>query len=194
MRSSRMAKVIVDGTCGDQAQSQLRHSWTDGVCAAVLGLSTGQPRGSERERKTAVMAQIGRRFVPQVLVVARGTLIEFPNEDAVSHQVYSFSLAKKFQLPLYKGQKPAPILFDQAGLVVLGCNIHDNMVGYIYVTEAPAFGETNASGSFDSPPLASGKYRIDVWSPRIAESVMDGEASLTREVSVDGTMHIDFLF
>src|ERR1700692_2030828 len=94
----------------------------------------------------AVMDQVDRAFEPDLLVVPVGSTVEFPNSDSVSHQVYSFSPAKRFQLPLYKGQIHPPITFDRAGLVVLGCNIHDSMVGYIYVTDAAYFGTTESGG------------------------------------------------
>jgi plastocyanin len=129
----------------------------------------------------AVMDQRNRAFSPRILVVRVGTSVEFPNNDTVSHQVYSFSPAKKFQLPLYKGQLHPPVTFDRSGLVVLGCNIHDQMVGYIYVTDAPFFGMTDPAGTLRVPELSAGEYRISVWSPFIA----DQASSLTRTVRVD---------
>ena len=131
--------------------------------------------------KTAVMDQRNRAFVPRVLAIGLGTRVEFPNNDSVSHQVYSFSPAKRFQLPLYKGEVHPPVTFDQAGLVVLGCNIHDSMVGYIYVTPAPYFGTTNPAGALELKDLPKGDYQIAVWSPYIA----DEAASLTRTVHVE---------
>ncbi len=130
---------------------------------------------------TAVMDQRNLAFVPRVLVVAVGTSVEFPNNDSVSHQVYSFSPAKKFQLPLYKGARHPPVTFDQEGLVVLGCNIHDGMAGYIYVTAAPFFGTTDATGTLRLTDLPIGDYRITLWSPLIA----DPPPSLIRTVHVD---------
>lgn len=118
---------------------------------------------------SAVMDQLDVAFVPRILVIAVGTKVEFPNNDKVSHQVYSFSAAKKFQLPLYKGQVHSPVLFGQEGLVVLGCNIHDAMVGYIYVTEAPFFGKTDPSGMLRLPSVPAGDYRITAWSPYISD-------------------------
>jgi plastocyanin len=132
--------------------------------------------------KPAVMDQRDLTFQPRVLVVEVGTSVEFPNNDAVSHQVYSFSAAKRFQLPLYKGEQHSPIIFDQPGLVVLGCNIHDSMVGYIYVTDAPFFGATDMHGSLRLEGLPAGDYRLTIWSPFIA----DAPASLTRTIHVDG--------
>lgn len=131
---------------------------------------------------TAVMDQQNRRFVPQVLVVQTGTVISFPNNDTVSHEVYSFSPARRFQLPLYKGEAHSPVTFDNAGLVVLGCNIHDEMVGYIYVTDSPYFARTDADGSARIRNVPPGHYRMEVWGPRVA----DRGDTLVRQLPVDG--------
>ena len=132
--------------------------------------------------KPAVMDQRNLAFVPGVLVIGVGARVQFPNNDSVSHQVYSFSAAKPFQLPLYKGEFHAPVVFDRPGLVVLGCNIHDSMVGYIYVTDAPYFGTTEAAGTLELKAIPLGDYRMVLWSPFIA----DPPASLTRTVHLDG--------
>jgi plastocyanin len=137
---------------------------------------------SPSRTKDAVMDQRNLAFVPRVLVVAAGTSVEFPNNDIVSHQVYSFSAAKRFQLPLYKGQVHPPVTFDRPGLVVLGCNIHDVMVGYIYVTDAPYFGKTEPGGGIDLKNVRDGEYRIGIWSPYIADS----PAALSRTIRVSG--------
>ena len=147
--------------------------------AVVTAADSGSARGP-RAPGSAVMDQQHLQFVPQVLVIATGTKVEFPNNDAVSHQVYSFSPAKRFQLPLYKGATNPPIVFDKAGLVVLGCNIHDSMVGYIDVTDAPFFGKTDGNGSVVLTDMTPGNYQLVIWGPRIA----DPAASLTRNVSV----------
>jgi plastocyanin len=130
---------------------------------------------------TAVMDQRDLAFVPRILVVAVGTSVEFPNNDSVSHQVYSFSPTKRFQLPLYKGERHPPVTFEHEGLVVLGCNIHDEMVGYVYVTDAPFFGKTDAFGTLRLQNLPAGDYRVTVWSPLIA----DPSPTLTRTLHVD---------
>jgi plastocyanin len=149
----------------------------------VTATPTGVNMGSSPTLRPAVMDQNILAFLPRVLVVAAGTSVEFPNNDSVSHQVYSFSAAKRFQLPLYKGQVHPPITFERPGIVVLGCNIHDAMVGYIYVTDTPYFGSTEAGGSLHLKGLPAGDYRVAIWSPFIA----DVPASLIRTVHVDGT-------
>ena len=87
------------------------------------------------------MAQQGKQFLPGVLVVPVGTSVHFPNRDSVRHHVYSFSPAKKFELKLYTGTPANPVVFERAGVVTLGCNIHDRMVGWIVVVDTPYYAQ-----------------------------------------------------
>ncbi|MBS0375757.1 MAG: hypothetical protein JSR73_14355 [Proteobacteria bacterium] len=146
----------------------------------TLAPAHGVPAIRRAAPATAIMDQRDRAFVPRVLVVGVGTSVDFPNNDSVSHQVYSFSAAKPFQLPLYKGTRHPPVVFDREGLVVLGCNIHDQMTGYIVVTGAPFFGMTDAAGGYRSGTVPEGDYDVTVWSPLIA----DAATTLTRHVHV----------
>lgn len=128
----------------------------------------------------AVMDQMNRMFYPEVIVIPVGSTVSFPNSDSVSHQIYSFSPAKRFQLPLYRGKPYSPVLFDRTGVVILGCNIHDWMIGYIDVTDAPFYGTTDAQGTW-SAELPAGRYEITVWHPRMREQT----PALVRDLSVD---------
>lgn len=130
----------------------------------------------------ALMDQMHRMFVPEVIAVPVGSTVSFPNSDSVSHQIYSFSPAKRFQLPLYRGKPYPPVLFDRVGVVILGCNIHDWMMGYIDVIDAPFYGTTDGQGSW-SAEVPKGRYQITVWHPRMREQ---GPA-LVRELSVEAT-------
>jgi plastocyanin len=155
----------------------------DQVAVTATPATPAAPAATTPAPAPAVMDQRNRAFVPGVIVVAVGSSVQFPNNDTVSHQVYSFSPAKHFQLPLYKGEIHPPVVFDRPGLVVLGCNIHDSMVGYIYVTPAPYFGSTDAHGALLLKDLPKGDYQIAIWSPYIA----DAPATLTRSVPVEGS-------
>lgn len=119
--------------------------------------------------KTAVMDQVDKRFVPHVLVVQTGTSVEFPNSDTIAHHVYSFSHPNHFKLPIYKGDIHPPVAFDDEGIVVLGCNIHDQMLGYIAVVDTPVFAKTDDAGM---ATLTTGDVTdgiVSVWSPRIRD-------------------------
>jgi plastocyanin len=118
----------------------------------------------------AIMDQVNLAFVPDVLVIPLHSKVTFPNSDAISHQVYSFSSARQFQLPLYRGKAYPPVVFDQPGVVTLGCNIHDNMLAYIVVTGAPYFGRTGPEGEWAVPNLPPGKYSLRVWHPQLNEA------------------------
>lgn len=128
--------------------------------------------------KSAVMDQIDKQFVPHLLVVPTGTPVEFPNNDTIAHHVYSFSHPNKFKLPMYKGMAHPPVTFEHSGIVLLGCNIHDYMLGYILVVDSTIFAKTDASGKASLPLDEPGEYDIRIWSPRIR----DGAELLSKSI------------
>ncbi len=129
---------------------------------------------------TVVEDQIDKEFVPYVQVLRVGSKVTFPNKDDIRHHVYSFSPAKKFELPLYSGTPASPVLFDKVGVVKLGCNIHDWMIGYLYVTDAPYFGKTTAQGQVELKGLPAGIYTVRAWHP-----LLDGtEESTAQKIEV----------
>ena len=111
----------------------------------------------------AEIAQVKREFVPKVLIVPVGTAVSFPNRDTVRHHVYSFSPAKTFELKLYTGTPATPVVFDKTGVAVLGCNIHDNMVGWVVVVETPYHAIAAATGVAKLPDVPPGRYRLRAW-------------------------------
>src|SRR5579863_8736354 len=161
---------------------------TDGRAVAGAVITVRPLDGPPRKPAPvhAVMDQINRAFEPDLLVVPVGSTVEFPNSDSVSHQIYSFSPAKRFQLPLYRGKPYPPVHFEQAGVVTLGCNIHDEMLAFLLVTDAPYFGRTNQAGGW-SADVPRGRYRVAIWHPRLRDS----EADLQRELSVGDTDRAD---
>lgn len=130
--------------------------------------------------KVAVMDQRDHRFVPHVLAVETGTRVRFPNSDNVSHHVYSFSPAKRFEIFLAKGAPAKEVEFDRPGVVALGCNIHDWMLAYIDVVDSPFFAVTGADGAAALADLPAGTYRLEAWHPRL----VDPPAMLHREVTL----------
>jgi plastocyanin len=131
---------------------------------AVLTLQG--PAGKPDLAPKADMDQRDQRFAPHVLAVRTGTQIKFPNSDDIRHQVYSFSPAKRFELRLYGGTPSDPVLFDKPGVVVLGCNIHDWMLGYVYVTDDPWFGVSNDKGTLTLDQMPAGHYVATLWHPQ----------------------------
>jgi plastocyanin len=153
-----------------------------GAVVTVHALGTTPPPAAPVQ---AVMDQLNLAFAPDVLVIPVGSTVSFPNTDKTGHEVYSFSSAHPFKLGLYRGRPYPPEHFDRAGLVTLGCNIHDAMLAYILITDAPYYGITGADGGWAQPDIARGRYRIEVWSPRLTET---GQ-TLQREITVEAGDH-----
>lgn len=125
-----------------------------------------------RDRPTAIMDQSDQQFSPHVLAVRTNTLVRFPNSDNIRHHVYSFSPAKRFELRLYHGGTAEPVLFDQPGQVALGCNIHDSMLGYIYVVDSEWFAVSDAEGQLSIKDVPPGEYQLQVQHPRLSGAPM----------------------
>jgi plastocyanin len=132
--------------------------------ADAVVYATPEGRETGPAAKMAVIDQKNKTFVPHVLPVQVGTAVKFPNSDDIQHQVYSFSPAKTFNLPLYKGTPANPIVFNTPGVVTLGCNIHDTMSAYVVVVDTPYFEKTEASGRAELR-VPAGKYVVHVWHP-----------------------------
>jgi hypothetical protein len=114
----------------------------------------------------AAMAQKDIAFTPGTLVVAKGASVAFPNLDKVRHSVYSFSKAARFEIDLYGRDQTRSQDFPLPGTVALGCNIHDEMRGYIRVVDTPYAGKTDQSGIVKLTTVPAGGYQMNVWHPR----------------------------
>jgi plastocyanin len=123
-----------------------------------------------RPHTKAIIDQIKKQFAPRISVLQTGTEVDFPNSDNIRHSVYSFSRPKPFTLKLYAGKPAAPILFDNPGIVVLGCNIHDRMAAWVVVVDTPYFGQTTATGVMTLHDLPEGHYRLVAWYPGLPDA------------------------
>src|SRR5438309_11268212 len=112
-----------------------------------------------------VVSQQNLQFRPFLTIVSVGTDVSFPNLDPTKHHVYSFSPAKKFELKLFAKDQSRTVHFDKAGVVALGCNIHDQMSAFVVVTDSAWTARTNTQGmvQFADAPNAPG--RLTVWHP-----------------------------
>ena len=135
----------------------------------------GQARGNFPGANT--MSQRDVAFQPGTLIVTKGSTVRFPNEDRVRHSVYSFSKAAKFQIKLYGRDQTKTKNFPVAGSVALGCNIHDQMKGYIVVVDTPFAAKTDHNGLLSIRNLPFGAATMKVWHP--ANRVRGGESAST---------------
>lgn len=157
------------------------------IADAVIFVDGAKPVAADT--KPAVIDQVDREFVPRVSVIQQGQSVIFPNSDNIRHHVYSFSTPKVFEIQLYAGVPKTPILFDRPGVVVLGCNIHDAMVGYLVVAPGNAFAKTDANG-IASLDVASTPKTVSVWHPSLAADKSIVKAIDLPAASSDGSIHI----
>ncbi len=186
---TRLTMVLTTGLLALTANAgDLRIVVSDGDGAAlehaVVQLTPKfEPSAPLADMPSAEMRQQNTLFEPFVLPVRVGTNVSFPNLDEARHHVYSFSRAKPFELRLYGKDESNSITFDNPGVVALGCNIHDNMLAYIFVTEAPMYLTTGAEGIAAFTGLENGVYDVSIWHP--GQRDRDNNESWTVEV-VDG--------
>ncbi len=137
-----------------------------------------------------VMSQQDIQFNPFVLPVAAGTTVSFPNRDQIRHHVYSFSKVKRFELELYGEDEEKSVMFDQQGVVALGCNIHDNMLAYIYIARSNIFAKSDADGTVTINDIPAGVYTAYVWHPRMRAD----EEDMKQEIVVDENGGVEISF
>jgi plastocyanin len=146
---------------------------------------TLEPEGTQplatRVPEKAIIDQRNETFIPLVTVVRKGGRVVFTNNDVTMHQVYSFSAIKQFQFVIKQGEVSAPVVFDQPGVAAVGCNIHDQMITYVFVADAPFAAVSDGQGHAVIQDVPPGRYRISLWHPQLPV----GEAPLSQSVAVD---------
>lgn len=170
LRCIATAGLLAGSACALAGNVQVQVNAPNGkpLADAVVFLDSPAAKALAKPIAGAEIAQAARQFVPLVSVVTVGTQMLFPNHDTVRHHVYSFSPAKTFELKLYSGKPSNPVQFDRPGVVVLGCNIHDNMAAWVLVVETPYFGKTDANGRVSLNAIPSGNYQLRTWHNSLA--------------------------
>ena len=175
-----MVSGVLTGTAARAGPVEVRVTDAAGkpLVNAVVFLESREAKAAVKPAPPAEVAQADRQFVPQVIVVPVGTSVSFPNRDSVRHHVYSFSAVKKLEIKLYVGTPAAPVVFDQPGVAVLGCNIHDNMAAWVVVVETPWYGQSGADGRVTWPQVPAGTYRLRSWHPSLAPGAPAADQAL----------------
>lgn len=146
-----------------QLKVQVRDNQGNAASGAVVFLESAAAAAAVQPAPLANIVQRDKTFVPEILVIPRGTAVTFPNEDTVRHHVYSFSAIKPFEIKLYVGTPTKPVVFDQSGVAALGCNIHDHMIAWVVVLDTPYYNHVNNQGLAVLDDIPSGDYTLRVW-------------------------------
>ena len=132
------------------------------------------------------MDQRGERFVPHVLAITTGTIVDFPNSDHIYHNVFSLSKAKSCDLGRYEAGKSRSVTFERPGIVRVFCDIHSHMNAFILVFSHPFFAVTDADGRYHIDNVPPGSYSVIAWN--------EGVSSESRPAAVPdgGVAELDF--
>jgi plastocyanin len=131
----------------------------------VVWLDAANAPAARADAPRVVLDQRNLTFSPHVLVVRVGTTVDFPNNDRVFHNVFSFRDGKRFDLGMYPVGALRRVLFDQAGLSRIFCNIHPNMAAYVMTVPSPYFARSDESGAFTIAAVPPGTYTYHAWRP-----------------------------
>lgn len=186
-----LACIFAKATPAAQLRVTVKDEHGHPVANAVVLAAPDDPKNAPHAKPPVdTVDQVDKQFVPFVKPVFLGSRVRFPNSDHIRHQVYSFSSAKKFELPLYAGTDAPPIVFDKPGVVILGCNIHDWMIGYIYVSETPFFAKTEANGATSIEDMPAGEYSVRIWHPGMEQAP---ETTVQRlNMAADGAQSLEW--
>jgi len=174
------ALALLEGAQAGELRATVRDREGRPVAGAVVVAVPQAPGALPARPRLEQIEQLDLEFVPGVKAVQVGSAVAFPNRDRVRHHVYSFSQPKRFEMSVLAGTEAPPVVFDTPGVVTVGCNIHDWMVGYIYVAESPFFAATAGDGRALVKGLPAGRYGVRVWHPRLASA----EESTRREAVI----------
>jgi plastocyanin len=139
----------------------------------------------ERPRGLPTVSQRNARFEPTFLAVADGSSVSMPNDDAIYHNVFSYSRPNQFDLGLYPGGDSRSVTFAHPGVVKIYCSIHESMSGTIFVAPSPWFDRVGPDGGFAIAGVPPGSYRLRTWSERLPESARSVTVSPGATLSVE---------
>lgn len=148
----------------------------------------GTIAGQESNGTAKVITQRGAVFSPRVLPVMVGTIVEWPNDDDIFHNVFSISEAKEFDLGLYKHPESRRVTFDRPGRVDILCSIHTQMSAVVLVLENPYFCKSDDQGRYAIRGLPPGEYTVRAWHERLPSTRRKVSVGATGEVRLDFTL------
>ena len=119
--------------------------------------------GARPPVQRATVHQKNQTFRPDLTVVTKGSVVDFPNDDKIFHNVFSLSRPARFDLGLYKSGSSKSVTFKRPGVVDIYCNIHPNMVSQIKVVDTPHYAVTGADGRFRIAGVPAGTYPFTAW-------------------------------
>jgi plastocyanin len=163
----RVQLAAVPRSAGRPAIAELAAPMNDPIdrrrCVVYLKQAPREAFGLLRTGRVR-MDQRGEQFVPHLLAITVGSIVDFPNSDTTFHNVFSFARGNSFDLGRYPPGRNGGHKFDTPGIVPVSCDIHSHMSAYILVFNHPFFAVTDDDGRYSITGVPPGTYTLVVWS------------------------------
>jgi|SRR5579871_87262 len=184
MRRQILAAFLVAAGAADARAATLDVTVSDhsGKAApnAIISLESDSPGSAVSHLPSeATIDQRHETFLPLDVIVRPGGRVVFTNNDTTKHQVYSFSPIRQFQFVINEGEVSEPVVFSKPGIAAIGCNIHDQMIAYVFVSDASYAATTDENGHAEISELKPGRYRVAVWHPEMGAQFAPASGTLT---------------
>lgn len=173
----------------ERVNYQAMHDFVVFIDGPVAGATNANAKAVQITTSREVTQQ-SARFTPHVLPIMVGTTVEWPNDDNIFHNVFSYSNAKQFDLGLYKGGEVKKVVFDQPGEVDVFCSIHTAMSCVVLVLENPYFASTDSHGRYVIKNVPAGTYKLKAWHERMPPQMTTVNVPKEGQVTVDFTLGI----
>lgn len=190
---SLLLALVMNGANAADVVVKIHNRAGDAIADAVVTL-TDDKAGTSAPARPPTEKTIDQRdetFIPYVEIFRPGDHVVFRNSDHTRHHVYSFSPIKTFEFVLKPGEMSPSLTLDQVGIAAVGCNIHDHMISYLYVTNALRAAKSGADGIIRIEGLSVGHYTVHVWHPQLHP----GHPEMTQALLVtagEGPQTLDF--
>ena len=185
MRAIAIACLVLLAVAARAPASELVIVIDDGhgnpAADAVVTLSKAGAPAAQHAPLIKIIDQRDETFIPYVEIFRPGDQVVFRNSDRTRHHVYSFSAAKSFEFVIAPGESSPPVTLDHAGEISVGCNIHDQMITHLFVSDAPWIARAQSDGRAVFDGLPAGTYELEVWHPQLRP----GRPGPRRTIAVD---------
>ena len=181
------SQAVVSGHVGLRESGRKQSNDISSAFVWLVPLGFTDIKANTVSRQTSI-AMHTREFQPHISVVAAGGLVEFPNDDPFSHNVFSNSELGRFDLGLYPRRKTRAATIAKPGVYAVYCNIHSRMSSFIIAVPTRHVTQVDKDGKFELRDVPLGEYEIHVWHERAPEEerrVKIEGAGIVIDVSLD---------
>jgi len=165
-----VAAPLAAATVSGKVNFIMKRGQTPVINETVVWLQPAAARAAARPPAKFQMTTRGKTLVPHVLAIPVGSTVDFPNDDPISHNLFSLSSASTFDLGLYRRGAGKSHKFDAPGIVNVYCNVHPTMSAVIHVMPTPYYAFADANGNYAIPNVPAGKYRLVAWNEQGGET------------------------